>query len=150
MNIKMQSIIHPCCYCSLWTHFSHKCKDNKNFKSVSKIFFSEQDQFICSVLCMCVSLAHFSECVESFFLSVLIYAVYFFLILMCSKCNSRQTMKILDFQGTAVTHVLIFFCVSLQQNNKILARSLFVALYVSSNNNTSLHEVLAASNTVQQ
>lgn len=55
----MQLIIHPCWNCIPWTNFSHQCK---NFKSVSKIFFSDQDQLISSVLCTCLSLAHCSEC----------------------------------------------------------------------------------------
>lgn len=38
-NTEMQLSIHPCWYCILLTHFSHQCKDNQNFRSVSRFFF---------------------------------------------------------------------------------------------------------------
>lgn len=48
----MQLNIHPCFYCVIFESMSSPCysKDNQNFKSVSKGFFGEQDQFISSTL----------------------------------------------------------------------------------------------------
>lgn len=152
-NTEMQLSIHPCWYCILLTHFSHQCKDNQNFQSVSRFFFQRARsvyQFCLVHMCQACSLLRM--CRVFLCRYVLIYAVLFFFPLSLGVVSAikGKLWKAQAFQGTAVTHVLILFSVSLQQNNKILARSPFFALYVSGSNNTSLHEVLAASNIVQQ